>query len=347
MNKIQWKNIFYMLEYCVDELEYCDISNIDFENICSTNDLLARLLCNAFETLYKNGYLKEYKAEQIITDKPRGKIDIPKSVRVGSIVNSKLVCRVNNMNIDNKLNKIIKSTFSILINLRSEKDNKVSKEYLTQLNNYMQMMNGVGYIEISSKMLDEIKDMPEWYRPIIAICKLILNDWIAIDKEGKHRVLSLSNRDRLCYIWEKFIRTLIKKEIAPTYKVTKPTYKFSEQKSINPDIQIYKKSSKGLIIIDCKWYERQEPTSANMYQMVAYTSNISSYHPNKELVGLVIYATDNKTEQTDLMTKEKNNINAVIQEWRLNINQDLEQVKIELRNIILNALSIEQIGGEY
>ena len=222
-HKINWYNIYYMLCYCVDELAYFDDAYIDYEEINGTHDLLASLLCRAFELLYKNGYIKDYSQEQIVTNKPRGRINIPKSVSSGQLGRAKLVCNVSNIGIDTQLNRIIKASFSILIESNKLVADNIDRNLMAKLYRYREMLDNVSDVQISLKELYEITDIPEWYKPIFAICKLIWNDWITFDNEGNHRLLELNDRNRLWIIWQKYLFNLAKKELHE-YQVYRPSF---------------------------------------------------------------------------------------------------------------------------
>lgn len=332
--KIDWKNIYYMLCYCVDELQYFNDGLIDQENITGTHDLLAQLLINSFDILCRNGYIKKYRRDTIVTDKPHGRIDIAESIKTGNYSQGKLVCSVDSMDKNNIINQIIKLSFRVLIETNNVIDDKISEELLTRLYYCIGMLKDVDNIDISYKLLDSNMKIPEWYKPIFAVCKMILNDWLALDENGNTRLLELNDRERLCYIWEKFVRNLITKELASGYNVSKPSYKISAKKRANPDILVYSKSKNKAVVADCKWYEYTESTNANMYQAVTYGEIISDKYSDKEVTSLLLYSSSNDTHLSDIRDKEDNKGRFVVEEWQVNINQSFEDLKQDIIDII-------------
>lgn len=329
LNVLEWKNIYYMLCYCVDELKYFETSEINYEEINGTHDLLATLLCNSFEVLYKNGYIKKYKKEQIVTDKPRGRIDIPKSITTGSIATGKLVCTVSNMDIDNKLNRIIKAAFSILISSNNIADDKISDNLMTQLYNYKQMLRKVSDIQINNTILNDIRGIPEWYRPIMIVCKFIINDWLAFDTTGKHRLLELKDEQRLCYIWQKYLLEFCRREYSD-YKVYNPVFGEGRHQW-RTDLIIDDKNNKFAVIADAKWYETSSMSTNNINQVNAYESKYMHKYPEYSTVGLVVYASSDKTTvfEPEMMDNGK-----TVTEVLININQDKEILENDIKNII-------------
>lgn len=333
LNVLEWKNIYYMLCYCVDELVYFEPSKIDHEEINGTHDLLAALLCNSFEVLYRNGYIKEYAKEQIVTDKPRGRVNIPKSISTGCIANGKLVCTVSNMNIDNTLNRIIKSAFSILIASNSMIDDKINSQLMTRLYNYKQMLRKVLDIQISYGILNEVRDIPEWYKPVMVVCKFIINDWLAFDISGKHRLLELRDEQRLCYIWQKYLFEFCKRKYRG-YKVYNPVFGEGRHQW-RTDLIIEDKSNKLAVIADAKWYETSSMSTTNINQVNAYESKYMHKNPNYSTVGLVIYASSDETEvlEPEIMDNGK-----TVTEVLININQDKEQLEKDIKDIVDQSL---------
>lgn len=333
-SKLVWQNIYYMLCYCVDELVYFNDAYIDYEELNGTHDLLAALLCNSFELLYKNGYIKEYNKEQIITGKPRGRVNIPKSIERGSIGSAKLVCNVSNIGIDSKLNRIIKASFSILIESNKLVDDKINKNLMAKLYRYREMLDNVSDIEISLRELYSITELPEWYRPIFTVCKLIWNDWIAFDKEGNHRLLELNDNKRLCYIWQKYLLEFCRKEYSE-YKVHNPVFGDGRHQW-RTDLIIDDKSSKFALIADAKWYETSLMSTTNINQVNAYESKYIHKYPEYSTVGLVIYASSDKTTvfEPEMMDNGK-----TVTEVLININQDKELLENDIKNIINKYLT--------
>ena len=327
-HKINWYNIYYMLCYCVDELAYFNDAYIDYEEINGTHDLLASLLCKAFELLYKNGYIKDYNQEQIITNKPRGRINVPKSVSSGQLGKAKLVCNVSNIGIDTQLNRIIKASFSILIESNKLVDDKIDRNLMAKLYRYREMLDNVSDVQISLKELYEITDISEWYKPIFAVCKLIWNDWIAFDSEGNHRLLELNDRSRLWIIWQKYLFNLAKKELTE-YKVHRPSFT-GIRHNWNTDLVIEDATNKYALIADAKWYEASAMSTANMSQVNTYESKYLHKYSDRQTDGLVIYASDNNTK---VFSPEHMDNGKTVTEILINVNQDSESMKNDILNI--------------
>ena len=49
--RINWRNIYYMLTYTIDELEFMKLGDIETEDCGSLDNLLASIMCRAMELL--------------------------------------------------------------------------------------------------------------------------------------------------------------------------------------------------------------------------------------------------------------------------------------------------------
>lgn len=329
LNKIEWKNIYYMLCYCVDELQYFNESLIKQEEITGTHDLLAQLLVNSFELLYRNGYIKKYRRETIQTDKPHGRIDIAESIRTGAYSKGKLVCHVDTLDTNNKINQIIKSAFNVLIDSNNIIEDKINETLLTQLYRYREVLKHVDSIEISYKILNEKINVPEWYKPIIAVCRMILYDWLALDESGNIRLLELNDNERLKYIFEKFVRNFYIKECTDVI-VTRPTIKRFGRTRIF-DMQLENVSTKKILVIDTKYYENSKNTIANEDQISTYTSDTKTKREDCEVTGTLLYACDG---QTDIIKEQLMDEGFTLAVWQLSINDDITVIKSNLISVM-------------
>ena len=344
-HRIKWSNIYYMLCYCVEELSYFKDAYIDDEEINGTNDLLATLLCRAFELLYKNGYIKDYNQEQVVTDKPRGRLNIPKSVSSGQLGRAKLVCNVSNIGIDTRLNRIIKSSFSVLIESDKANDDKMNINLKAKLYRYRGMLDNVSDVQVSLKELYEITEVPEWYKPIFAVCKLIWGDWIALDKEGDNRLFDLKDRNRLCYIWQKYLLHFSQKYFNQL-TVSNPTYidgwKIDKNGSKQPrqrhlDLLINDKYNKKAVIADAKYYNSGDGDSvSNRDQVNTYCDIFYNNHMDYKITGLLLIASDRCTGH--IGGKDGNN-GIEINSYTININQDKDNMESDIIDIIESYLN--------
>lgn len=335
LRNIEWKNIFYMICYCVEELEYFDDSDIDYEDIEGTHDLLAKLLVKSFEQVVKNGYLLRFVRNEIVTDRPHGNIDIVKSYKTGSYARGRLSCDVNEININIELNQIVKAAFNILIDINRRLDKKISDDLVQKLNYYRTFLRDVDNKSITKEMLDKInmKKVPKWYIPSVVVAKLILNEYIAIDEEENIRLLELNDHTRLCRIWEKFVRRYIRDTFSnKKYEVSRPVYTFMRKQRIF-DVCIINNETDKALIIDTKWYEYSKHSTQNDDQINMYCMLLKQDKKHLDITGCILYGGDNETKQLDYAgpTEEAYWAQAVEQ---FNVNDSFDNIKNNLFNLV-------------
>lgn len=336
LKNIEWKNIYYMLCYCVEELEYFEESDIDYEDVKGTHDLLAQLLIKSFEKVLAYGYIKRYTTDIITTDRPYGIIDVEKSYETGEYGQGRLICEVNKFNINNELNKIIKAAFNILLEINIKLNRPISDDLTAKLNWYRNLLNGVDNISITEERLAKIsiKQIERWYRPVIAVSKLILKEYLAIDTDGETRLLELNDHTRLCRIWEKFVRHFLEVEYEREdnrFKVTRPVYKFRGKDRIFDMLIVNRDTNRGLII-DTKWYETGARSVQNDDQINTYCNLLKKDKKYLDVTGCLLYGYDKQSNMDNLPSEDDEDWTLVT--YELNVMQDFDNIKQEIKGIV-------------
>lgn len=329
---IKWKNIFYFLSYAVEDLKYLKDSNVDYENIESTNDLLAVLLYKSFNTAYRNGFIKKYVQKEIVTDRPRGKINISKSIITGAYGKGKLVCKVYENNIDNIYNQIIKASINVLLSCNKNSNNKMNEKNKIEINKCMQLLIGVSNVNIGLNTINTLNNIPEWYKPVLAVCKLIIQDFIAKDNGGR-RLLSINDENRLSYIYQHFLLNLLKKELK-NCRVSAPSFKNG---ACRLDICVENKENDKVLILDAKWYNEITNEMSNIAQVNMY---IDAYRDEKtkytDVNGIVLFAhtTLDKILKQMPFSDNKTGIEKSIIARTLPVNIEFEDLKTKVVSIV-------------
>lgn len=347
-SKIYWKNIYYMICYCVEELNYFQEADIDYEDIKGTHNLLAKLLTTSFTKLYKLGYIKRYIKEEIVTNKPYGEINIAKSIETGVYGQGKLVCTVDKLDIDNKFNQIIKAAFNILINTNDIISNKIDRDLMIELIKCKELLNKVTDIEITSKDTQLSNNIPDYYKPVMIISKFIIDEWIAKDDTGEHRILELNDRIRLRYIWEKFLRRYIREYLNTeklsryNYHTIKTTCKDGEF-TREIDMVIKSDDMPNIIVADAKWYENEKDTVHNSDQINRYCAIIKERFKDKNVTGILMYACSSlPTYQGKVTTTNMGNKSAEYYKLKyfINIAQEFDKIKNDINKIVNEYLDL-------
>ena len=301
------RNIYYMLCYTPDELQYMESGQIHFENVQGVDDLLAALLCNSLDIWERNKMLREYKLEEKKTDKPKGRIDFIKSYASGSIANGKLVCRYHKLDNDTDPNRVIKLALSSILKY----GNNINKEYMGKIAKKLGELTDIKNITLEEyvRIPTSFRDVPLYYRPILAASRIVIENILANtynkDTDQLTELFKLEDDRRYQYIFEKFVRNYYTEALEKLgISVSKPVYnmynthdEITENTEKNgwdsPDI-VLKRDDRAMVI-DTKWYTKADDSSQvinrNIDKMYKYTDicidrdeNIYTIH------GVVLYA---------------------------------------------------------
>lgn len=140
----------------------------------SISEMLAIMLVQTLDIVYKaSGHIQPVKTT-IITDKPRGKIDLERSIQCGAYFEGKLVCEVYERSIDNKYMQLIKFAMETLLQYEKIDGIKMSDYVKNQFVAILGMLNEVSDIIYDSSML--YMDAPICYKPVMTVCKAIIEE---------------------------------------------------------------------------------------------------------------------------------------------------------------------------
>ena len=290
-DKVVWKNIYYMLIYSIEELENLDESLIDFESFDNIEDLLSELMNKSINILKENNYANGYSPRVGCSNKPKGRIDIYKSNTTGAITDGKLVYKYFEFNIDSELNRIIKSAVTVLI-----ESGKLNRRNTILNEELLYELSAVSDIRLDEIQLDllAIQEIQPWYRPAIAVARLIQENMIAKDEASDVHLFELKDYGRLKYIFENFVRNYLKNNYALA-KVTRPRYPWGERSYNVLDMLL--ESEKTVLIVDCKWYSAKtmgndSAINSNRLQLNEYMRSYMEFNevtPDKRYFALALY----------------------------------------------------------
>ena len=331
------KNIYYMLSYAFQSLnfkEYNKVKSEDFENIY---DLFSELLTIALNKQIKQGLYRDYIEVDETTSSIRGKINITESINELSFINKKLNCTYDEFSVNSYLNKIIKTTLTILLKA------PINKEKRRPLKNILLYFRDVDTLDTNSINWQIRYDRNNQdYRMIIGICYLTLKGLLQSEKKGDKKLMEFFDDMRMSKLYENFIFNFYKKEfpnLIADWKEIKWQLDHDVDSKMLPRMitDIPLEYNKKILIIDAKYYssttsDSDKLHSHNLYQIFTYVKN-KSYKVGEdvEVAGMLLYA---KTTD-DINEKYIMGGNGICVRT-LNLNQDFEYIKDDLINIAQN-----------
>lgn len=338
-SKIPIKNIYYMLCYAWNIIDYADSIVIGEEEFDNIYNLLTRMLSKEVNTLIKRGFHRNYIEKTESTSKLKGTIQITQSINQMTHMKKQMVCTYDNYSSNVLFNQIIKSTMIDLMRY-PQLDIKLKKK----LRNLLVYFNDVNYIEVNRGHFSLLRFNRNNlnYQIIINICRLINLELIANLKDGSVKFNHYVKEKRMSEIYENFLKNFY--DIHTNYQVRSRHYNWFLSPLDESNVGLLPRMETDIeleidvdtkIIIDAKYYqkalsnrfEQEKFISVNMYQLNAYLAHNKEY---KNLRGILIYPSvgyhfNERYERKDKYTIEFHTVD---------LSKDWMDIKNELLNII-------------
>lgn len=357
--KVPILNIFYMLSYVWDQTERFGELQLDNLDNFSAPDLLATLFLMSTTEYTRMGLYQEYLDINEEIKGIKGKIDFKNSLNHLSFKNAKSYCSYDILEVNNRINQIIKTTAISLYRM-----DLLSRNLKDDLNNFLLYFNGVDIIEINDKSFDVQFNSKNYYcYPLLKICHLIYQMTMLSEQFGQFRFVDVfDDNSKMESLFELFAYRFYKKEYAKTKQRT-----VHYQKRINwqvdavaSDLQwlpgmyidIKVENEDTVFIIDTKYYpsfyseqkfgpaDNQRTSkkliSDNMYQVFSY---MNQYQTSKKIKGILLYPTPYSQEEINVNYSVKtvtneNSKDSILQIKTINLSNEWAIIKKELLSIL-------------
>ena len=328
-----------MLSYAFQSLnfkEYNKVKSEEFENIY---DLFSELLTIALNKQIKQGLYRDYIEVDETTSSIRGKINITESINELSFINKKLNCTYDEFSVNSYLNKIIKTTLTLLLKAPLCKKNRRGIKNILL---YFRDVDTVDTNNINWQIRYDRNNQD--YRMIIGICNLTLNGLIQSNAKGDKKLMEFFDDMRMSRLYEKFILNYYRKEHS-YLKAYSPQIEWQLDDDFGellPRMQtdITLEYEDKILIIDAKYYSNTMQSyydtktihSHNLYQIFTYVKNKEA-EVDDEVSGMLLYA-----RSTDDLNNDYSMSGNRIIVKTLDLNQDFENIKEQLDGIVLDYL---------
>ncbi len=341
------KNIYYMLSYAFQNLNFICGESIKTENFENIQDLLATILCRGINTQLKRGIYKEYEEKEEALSCIKGKIIFTKSISQSTMIDKKLVCNFDEFTENTYINQVLKSTCELLI---SKSDIKLqNKKLLKKVLLYFSRVDSIDVKRINWSRITYHRNNIT-YKTLINICYLIIKGLISTTESGELKFNRYLDDQYMHYLYEKFILEFYKKhfpQLNPGSKCIDWNIMDSNEIEFLPKMQsdIMLEHNGKTLIIDAKFYkhsmqerfEKKSFISGNLYQIYTYVKNKDVTHSGN-VSGLLLYA---KTDEEQIPDNEYIFDNNKIGIKTLDLNTDWINIKNKLIDIAQTIIEQE------
>lgn len=301
------KNIYYMLTYAYQVLHQGAFQQVEGEEFDNIHNLFAEVMSLGITYQIKHGLNIEYQEETRSIGTAKGKIDLTGSIPEFIKHNCRLVCTYDEYTIDSPMNRVLKTTMSLLIYSQNVKREK--KDKLKTLMRYFSEVSVIDPHTIKWNNFPYNRNNAT-YKMLMNLCYLIITGLLLSEEPGTKRLAEFLDDQSMHAIYEKFIREYYRKHYPELHaKGDKVAWNLDEASmssfdflpEMQTDITIrYKEKT---LIIDAKYYSRilkkgqygdtGKILSGNIYQIYSYVKNMDKNHTGN-VEGMLLYA---KTEE--------------------------------------------------
>lgn len=298
-SKIPIRNIYYMLAYAHNSLQFKEFKRVGEEEFENVLELYATILSLGVPTLIRAGLLKEYRVFTEQSGVVRGKINLSETVKSNSLIRKKLVVSYDQFSEDNLLNQIIKAT---LEKLRSQKS--VNAQIRKKLFSLLPFFSDVSDVQLNLRLWDAITYSKQnmRYNFMVDICRYAYEQILIDQSQDDFLRKGVEDERKLSALYEKFVYEFYRKESPYTVTHRQINWLVNDKNTAAlPKMQtdIVLNDGKSTLIIDTKFYSANmarsfesaeyKQLSSNLYQMFAYLNNWSMV-TDVNVGGMILYA---------------------------------------------------------
>lgn len=346
---IRVQNIYHMLAYAfhvLHEQGYAEVAAEDFDN---TAELLASILSQGVSSQLKRGLGREYIPRTEPLSTLRGRIGVTETVKTRAILRRQMVCDYDEFSIDTPMNRILKATMMLLVQLDISKSRK--KE-LRGLLAYFAEVADTDLKTVDWRM--RFNRNNQTYRMLMNVCWLVAKGLLQTQEDGSTRLMDFLDEQRMSRLYERFILEYYRREHSElraesAYIKWALDDGFSDMLPVmHSDIMLSHGGT--VLIIDAKYYahtmqqrfEKQTMHSGNLYQIFTYVKNKEAElaDVSHEVSGMLLYARTDEEIQPDGAYRMSGNLISV---KTIDLNRPFNEIRVQLDEIVASHFAKETV----
>ena len=289
--KIDNARILLMLSYALKELKLTD-KEISFPEIKEFHEILIKIFSKRLEDLLQFGVLKSYTEIEENLPYVKGRILLTQQLRHNMILKHRTYCRYPELTQDILENQIIKFTLYHVI-----KNFTINEELRKSLIRLYRTFEFVSMKPINPRSFANLQfnRLNEYYKPILTICKILLQN-SSINPEGlrTEHLNALRTKESFAFLidmnklFETFVREYLRQNLEQLGLEVNKGHEYlcyDNEIELEPDIVITK-NGKTVLIIDTKYKildDENKISREDISQMLAYC------HAYNIKTGLLLY----------------------------------------------------------
>ena len=300
--RIPVRNLYHMLVYAWDQLEVSSLVDVDSSGHHDVCNLLARVLCDGLRLQLRRGLDRGYVAQEEVTARPRGRLDLATSVKQHTFWSNRAACRYDEFEADILPNRIMRSTLAAL-----QRTEGLEQENIHRVRGLLHELRDITPIRLTSHDFHRVPlhGNNRFYRFLLNVCECLHHLLLPETSVGKRRLRDFIQDDkRMPRLFQRFVLNFYKRHL-PAAKVGAPHIDWAlceadaEAMSSLPRMEsdVVLEWPERKVILDCKFYRQAlverhgafKLHSAHLYQLFTYIKNQAA-QPGWELTeGILVY----------------------------------------------------------
>lgn len=342
--RIPIRNIYYLLCYAWGQLS--EGSVVDASRLPSTNlaDLFATVLIGGVRHLMRRGLDRSYVGQVEAIAGVRGRVDFSASARRMHLQHGRAVCEFDDLQVDTLPNQILKSTLSYLAAV-PELDKDLRHTLLQQRRDFRDVTD----VRLNGSLFRQVQlhSNNRYYRFLLNVCELVHGAWLVDEASGNHKFRDFLDDDRrMAKVFQNFVLNFYRAERPElgarseriTWRVT------TSQRSalaylprMITDISVKRENKK--LIIDTKYYSQtfsayydsESIHSNNLYQILAYLSNVDK-EGDEVVSGMLLYPVVDQDVRLQFDSLQ----GYPVRICTVNLSRDWQEIRKELLSLVFD-----------
>jgi 5-methylcytosine-specific restriction enzyme subunit McrC len=305
--EIPIRNVYYLYAYAWDQFHFVNRVKTGEEEGPEAAPFFAKVLMQACRQIFRRGLDRAYQNFDEELPLLRGRIDLAKSLRHGSLGKGRIWCQYDELKHDALHNQIIKSTLG-----RLRKHPHVPRPLKAEIAKIVRTFEALGVKDIAIKNQDfrrvQLHRHNAFYGFLLHICEL-LHHGLFPEQAGSAGAFAslLDDEQRMSRVFERFVRNFFRQE-QEELEVSSERIDWDLSDGVGMSLELLPqmqtdvslRSPERTIIVDTKYYaqtlrahhEKERLQSPHLYQLFAYLKNLERRsEPDCHAEGILLYPT--------------------------------------------------------
>jgi len=302
-NEIPIQNLYYLYAYAWDQFHFVHRVRTGEEEGPDAHGFFGRILVQACRQIFRRGVRREYESHEKELGQLRGRINLVRTIRHGTLERGKVWCRFDELTADALANQLIKAT---LVRLEG---GQVPRRLAADIRKCVRTFDSLGVRTAELKreafrLAGRAQQSP-FYAFLLHICELLYESLFP-RHEGRAGTFAslLDDETKMSRIFERFVRNFFRHEQDDfevsseriAWDIGKRTKEVELLPNMHTDASL--RSRERTVIIETKYYsetlhthyDRKVLRSGHLYQLFAYVKNLEKRAgPDRRAEGLLLY----------------------------------------------------------